>query len=416
MSSVVFFPALFAVVAFAAPQVVGPLNQTFTIPQVPHAQVLKNGPLAVQRTYLKYGVPVPDFVSEAVANSAAAAAAADAAGLSERSVAATPADGFDTLYLSPVTLGSDTLNLYLDSGSSDLWVFSTLMASGSTNGQSLYNPSRSGVLLPQQSWTITYGDGSGGSGLVYADKVVVGEVTATKQSVEAATSASSLFVQDTNSDGVMGLAFSNLNSVRPTPQRTFFDTVKNTLAKPLFTALLKKGAAGKYDFGFLDTTSYTGSIVYTNVLTTPKPGFWGFNATGYSIGSGAVVQKSISSIIDTGTSLFYLPSDVVAAYYARVPGASKSTYFGGWIVPCTSTPPAFSTVISGSLVTMPGSYLIYGAVDQSNNCYGGIQENTGIGFSIYGLIFLKSQYIVFDQTSANAPRLGFARQQGVSYV
>lgn len=245
---------------------------------------------------------------------------------------------------------------------------------------------------------------------------MVGEVTATRQSVEAATSASSLFVQDTNSDGVMGLAFSSLNSVRPTPQRTFFDTVKNTLAKPIFTALMKKGQAGKYDFGFLNSTSYTGSIVYTNVLTTPKPGFWGFNGTGYSIGSGPVVQKVISSIVDTGCSLFYLPTDVVQAYYAQIPGASKSAYFGGWIVPCTSTPPAFSTVIGGSLVTMPGSYLIYGAVDASNNCYGGIQENTGIGFSIYGLIFLKSQYVVFDQTTASAPKVGFARQPGVAYV
>lgn len=116
------FPSLFVAAVFAAPQNVDTLGETFTLDQIPKGQILKNGPLAMARTYLKYGLEVPDFVSAAVANSAAAA---EAAGLSERSVSATPNDNFDTLYLSPVTLGSDTLNLYLDSGSSDLYVSDT---------------------------------------------------------------------------------------------------------------------------------------------------------------------------------------------------------------------------------------------------------------------------------------------------
>ena len=38
-------------------------------------------------------------------------------------------------------------------------------------------------------------------------------------------------------------------------------------------------------------------------------------------------------------------------------------------------------------------------------CFGGLQSNAGIGLSILGDVFLKSQFVVFDQ---GVPRIGFA--------
>jgi aspergillopepsin I len=49
------------------------------------------------------------------------------------------------------------------------------------------------------------------------------------------------------------------------------------------------------------------------------------------------------------------------------------------------------------------------AVASGSTCFGGIQSNSGIGFSIFGDIFLKSQYVVFDQTTGS-PRIGFGQQ------
>jgi aspergillopepsin I len=131
----------------------------------------------------------------------------------------------------------------------DRWVFSTLQSSSDQSGHDIYDPSTSGKKLSGETWSISYGDGSGASGVVYADKVVVGGVTATSQAVEAATSVSAEFQQDTDNDGLLGLAFSTINTVRPDQQTTFFDTVKPTLAKKLFTVDLKAGKAGTYDFG-----------------------------------------------------------------------------------------------------------------------------------------------------------------------
>lgn len=79
---------------------------------------------------------------------------------------------------------------------------------------------------------------------MYADKVVVGGVTATSQAVEAATSVSSAFSSDTDNDGLLGLAFSTINTVSPKSQTTWFDTVASSLAEKLFAVTLKKGEAG----------------------------------------------------------------------------------------------------------------------------------------------------------------------------
>lgn len=79
--------------------------------------------------------------------------------------------------------------------------------------------------------------------------MLAGPVTATSQAVEAATSISTQFVQDDNNDGLVGLAFSNINTVAPKNATTFFDTVKTNLQTQLFAANLKKGVAGSYDFG-----------------------------------------------------------------------------------------------------------------------------------------------------------------------
>jgi aspergillopepsin I len=77
------------------------------------------------------------------------------------------------------------------------------------------------------------------------------------------------------------LFFPDYDIVSPNPQKTFFDNVKSSLAKPLFAATLKHNAPGTYDFGFIDSSRYTGKIAYTDVDSSQ--GFWMFTTDDYSI-------------------------------------------------------------------------------------------------------------------------------------
>ncbi|RHZ66495.1 pepsin-like aspartic protease [Aspergillus thermomutatus] len=365
----------------------------FTINQVAKPVAEKktvNLPAVYANALSKYGATVPQSVKAAASSGSAV----------------TTPEQYDTEYLTPVNVGGTTLNLDFDTGSADLWVFSSELSASQSSGHAIYKPSSSASKLSGYTWKISYGDGSSASGDVYKDTVTVGGVTAKSQAVEAAKQISSEFVQDKDNDGLLGLAFSSINTVSPRPQTTFFDTVKSQLDAPLFAVTLKYHAPGTYDFGYIDNSKYTGQLTYADVDSSQ--GFWMFTADGYGVGDGAPNSNQISGIADTGTTLLLLDDSVVSDYYQQVPGAQNSYQYGGYVFPCSTTLPSFTTVIGGYNAVVPGEYINYAPITEgSSTCFGGIQSNSGLGFSIFGDIFLKSQYVVFD---SQGPRLGFAAQ------
>jgi len=400
------FAFLTAALALSGSVIASPVElqkrKTFTVEQVQRRIYFKNGPAEMIKTLRKYGKDVPQHLIDAAdANSQVAAAS------STGTVPATPNDQYDSAYLCPVTVGSTVVELDFDTGSSDLWVFSSLQASSQTSGHAIYQ-AQSSKLKSGYTWKISYGDGSGAAGKVYADKVAVGAVTATSQAVEAATSVSASFSQDQDTDGLLGLAFSSINTVEPVQQTTFFDTVKSQLAAPLFAVTLKYHKAGTYDFGYIDSSKYTGALTYVNADSSQ--GFWGVTATAYSVGS-TTTTRSLPGILDTGTTLIYTDIAVVKAYYAKVSGAKLDSTQGGYTFPCSATLPDFAITIGGVKQVVPGKYVNY-APTSGTTCFGGIQDDAGIGFSIFGDIFLKSKYVVFE-SNGSQPRIGIAQQAGV---
>lgn len=210
-----------------------------SLKQVRNPTFVRHGPIQLAKVYRKYGVPLPNDLKSAVAR------IRQTAKRSTGSAKTTPEES-DVEYLTPVSIGTpaQTLNLDFDTGSSDLWVFSSELSSGSVHGQTIYDPSKSSTAkkLSGATWEISYGDGSSSSGDVYTDKVDVGGLTVSAQAVETAKKVSSSFSSDSNNDGLLGLAFSSINTVQPNAQTTFFDSAKDDLDAPVFTADLKAGA------------------------------------------------------------------------------------------------------------------------------------------------------------------------------
>ncbi|KAF7537654.1 hypothetical protein G7054_g3517 [Neopestalotiopsis clavispora] len=388
-------------------------GMTFKIHQQPNKAFkgVRKGSLALARAYSKYGVAFPDDLLTAIEKLLEELGLAGNTTTGE--VAAIPED-FDSEYLCPVQIGTppQTLNLDFDTGSSDLWVFSSLTPTAQVAGQTVYSPEDSSTAqeLTGNTWSITYGDGSSSSGSVFMDSVSVGGITVENQAVEVAEKVSSSFTSRASTDGLLGLAFSDLNTVTPNQQKTFFDNAMSELASPLFTANLKQAEAGNYNFGFIDPTEYTGDITFIPV--NASQGFWQFEAAGYRIDNGTAVSAPHVAIADTGTTLLFVPDAIAAAYYGAVDGAVNDvTGAGGYTYPCSTSLPDFTALIGDYEALIPGSIIPFAPVDgntfeDATTCFGGLQATpSGLPFSIYGDTFLKAQFVVFH---GGNQQLGFA--------
>lgn len=313
-------------------------------------------------------------------------------------VAATP-QGNDVEYLAPVTIGGQTINVDFDTGSSDLWVFSAELPPAQRGRHQLYDPQRSPSFneLPGHTFSITYGDGSGAAGVVGTDLVDIGGVQVNQQAVELATRVSQSFVEDVQNNGLLGLAFSQLNAVTPNKQKTFFDNVLPSLPEPLFTADLRHNTPGAYEFGRIDTSKFTGDLTWIPINKTL--GFWQFQTSSFGVdtGPGIALQQTPTgqAIADTGTTLMVVSQEISDGYYSKVPGAQQDDALGGVTVPCNARLPDLFVDVGGVYMARIKGEDINFAKVQGNRCFGGVQPTTG-DLQIWGDVFFKSQFVAFN--------------------
>ncbi|KAK4188589.1 aspartic peptidase domain-containing protein [Podospora australis] len=397
-------------------------TKKFTIRQVKNPRykqreaAQKNGLHAMAHAYVKFGVPLTPGLVKALSGDEMYQNITRSANERGSVEAAPPPGGIDHEYISPVTIGNppQTVYLGLDTGSADLWTFSsTPPVQRSTHA--IYQPARSltALHIPTQSWRILYGDRSTAEGRIYLDSVTLGDgvdaVTVPAQSIGAATFVSSTFTQDPYLSGLLGLGMTKGSMARPLKMPTFMDNLQPFLDEPLFTVDLKAKAPGAFHFGHIPDDLPLGEIGYTGI--DPGSEYWKFQVPGYQVAGRARRQNPLTVIADTGTSLLLLPAEVVDEYYSNVRGSGYEGRFAGRVFPCDAELPDWRFYLAGGYRgTVPGRYMNYNRVN-ATHCFGGMQSSQGFGFSVFGDVVLKSQVAVFD---LGRKRIGFSGKELVS--
>ncbi|KAG1471856.1 hypothetical protein G6F56_001880 [Rhizopus delemar] len=224
-----------------------------------------------------------------------------------------------------------------------------------------------------------------GPSLMVTDPAPVG------QTIELAKREASSF-QSGPSDGLLGLAFDTITTVNgvKTPMDNLIS--QGLISSPVFGVYLGKesnGGGGEYIFGGYDSSKFSGSL--TTIDVDNSNGWYGITVDGTSI-SGSDVTDSFSAILDTGTTLLVLPSDV-ASSIANAYGATDNGD-GTYTIDCDTSsfdPLVFS--IGSSTFEVPADSLVF--EQDGSTCYAGF----GYGeddFAIFGDVFLKNNYVVFN--------------------
>jgi len=232
---------------------------------------------------------------------------------------------------------------------------------------------------------------------VYLDTVTIGGVSVPKQAVELAQKMSAQFSSGEGSDGLLGLAWPEINTVSPQPVKTPVQNMieQGLIAQPLFTVKLDRGDnAGFYSFGEIDETVTPNPITYTPVDNSQ--GFWMVPSASYTLNGKTIARPDNTAILDTGTTLALIDDATVSKIYGAIKGAKFDSNQGGWMYPATAKVPSLAFAIGDTMYTLNATDFAYGEAE-NGYLFGGIQSRGSNPFDILGDIFLKSVYVVFNQ-------------------
>ena len=190
----------------------------------------------------------------------------------------------------------------------------------------------------------------------------------------------------------MGMAFQSISDFNAPPVfQTFVSDGQTTQSIFGFT-LLDNG--GELFLGGTDTSKFTGSLTFSNLITSPA--FWEISLQGATVGSKSIFTRAVDAIVDTGTTLIIGDTTNVAAIYAAIPGskdASNTVGEGFFTIPCDAVPSNVALKLGGKSFTISSDALNFGPVSQgSADCVGGIAADDSEGFWILGDVFLRNVY------------------------
>lgn len=330
-------------------------------------------------------------------------------------------NGKDASYAGQVSVGTpaQTFPVILDTGSADFWIESSKCPSCPGNR---FDETKSSTYKASTSkFSITYGSGDA-SGLLGQDAVSLGGYANPSQTFALVDQMKEGLIT-TAVTGIMGLAFQSLSYSKAQP---WWQAVSGSWNDKLFAFQLKRfrdvptasnveADGGVANFGYLDSSLYSGAITYVPLASNPQ--YWHITMGGINVqGTDVSISGADQVAIDTGTTLIGGPESIVTAIYAAIPGSKRmsgtlSNYFE---YPCSTTIDVKLNFGGHSLAITNADFDIgHSSSNGQGMCTGGIfvqaLSNASPVNWIVGATALKNSYTVFR---SDPPSIGFANLAG----
>ncbi|OAA77330.1 vacuolar protease A precursor [Akanthomyces lecanii RCEF 1005] len=299
-------------------------------------------------------------------------------------------------YFSEIQIGTppQTFKVVLDTGSSNLWVPSQSCSSIACFLHSTYDSSSSSTYKKNGSdFEIHYGSGSL-TGFVSNDVVTIGDLKIKNTDFAEATNEPGLAFAFGRFDGILGLGYDSISVNKMVPP--FYQMINQKLIdKAVFAFYLGKEDEGSEAiFGGVDKDHYTGKIEY---IPLRRKAYWEVDFDAIAFGDEVAELENTGVILDTGTSLNTLPTDLAELLNAEI-GAKKG--FGGqYTIDCAKRDslPDITFTLAGSNYTLPASDYILELGGSCVSTFTPLDMPEPVGpLAILGDAFLRRYYSVYD--------------------
>ncbi|KIH91867.1 hypothetical protein SPBR_01584 [Sporothrix brasiliensis 5110] len=229
-----------------------------------------------------------------------------------------------------------TLTLQLDTGSSDIWVPSSINSADSSTF----------VVVGKDEFSISYVDGSHSDGSYFTDVFTIGGSTVTNMTMGLGQSTDINF-------GLVGIGYKTDEAIVSTTQ-SLSSAYNNLPLVMVQEGVIKTNAyslwlndleasTGNLLFGGIDTDKYKGDLTKVNIYKDPNTNtFTSFivaltsvNAVSTS-GDDALTSTAfpVPVVLDSGTTLSYVPQDMAEEIWKEV-GAEYDAQVQLAVIPCS---------------------------------------------------------------------------------
>ncbi|KAL5001160.1 aspartic peptidase domain-containing protein [Aspergillus recurvatus] len=302
-------------------------------------------------------------------------------------------------YFSEIQLGTppQTFKVVLDTGSSNLWVPSSECGSIACYLHQKFDSSASSTYKKNGSdFAIKYGSGSL-SGFVSKDNLKIGDLKVKGQDFAEATSEPGLAFAFGRFDGILGLGFDTISVNKIVPP--FYNMIhQGLLDEPVFAFYLgdanKDGDSSVATFGGIDKDHYEGELIK---IPLRRKAYWEVDLDAIALGDEVAELENTGVILDTGTSLIALPSNLAEMINTEI-GATKG-FTGQYSIDCAkrdSLPDLTFTLTGHNFTIGPYDYTL----EVQGSCisaFMGMDFPEPVGpLAILGDAFLRKWYSVYD--------------------